>query len=54
MADEPAASPAGQPGLPAAIDTTRPHQARIYDYWLGGPNNFAVDREAALAGPDRA
>ena len=46
MADEPAAGPAQQPGLPAAIDTTRPHQARIYDYWLGGKNNFAVDREA--------
>ena len=47
MADEPAAGPAGRPGLPAAIDTTRPHQARIYDYWLGGTSNFAVDREAA-------
>ena len=47
MADETAAGPAGQPGLPAAIDTTRPHQARIYDYWLGGTTNFAVDREAA-------
>jgi len=23
------------------------HQARIYDYWLGGSNNFAADREAA-------
>ncbi len=29
------------------IDTTRPHQARIYDYWLGGKDNYAVDREAA-------
>ncbi len=46
MADEPAAGPAGQ-GLPAAIDMTRPHQARIYDSWLGGTSNFAVDREAA-------
>jgi trans-aconitate methyltransferase len=32
---------------PAAIDTTVAHQARIYDYWLGGKDNFAVDREAA-------
>ena len=31
----------------AAIDTTVAHQARIYDYWLGGKDNFAVDREAA-------
>jgi S-adenosyl methyltransferase len=23
------------------------HQARVYDYWLGGKDNFAVDREAA-------
>jgi hypothetical protein len=23
------------------------HQARIYDYWLGGKDNFAADREAA-------
>ncbi len=30
-----------------AIDTTVAHQARIYDYWLGGKDNFAVDREAA-------
>ena len=33
--------------LPASIDTTVAHQARIYDYWLGGKDNFAVDREAA-------
>jgi len=30
-----------------AIDTTRAHPARIYDYWLGGKDNFAADREAA-------
>jgi hypothetical protein len=29
------------------IDTTTPHSARIYNYWLGGKDNFAVDREAA-------
>ena len=29
------------------IDTARPHQARVYNYWLGGQDNFAVDREAA-------
>jgi hypothetical protein len=28
------------------IDVTRPSVARIYDYWLGGRDNFAVDREA--------
>jgi hypothetical protein len=33
--------------VPSGIDTTVAHQARIYDYWLGGKDNFAVDREAA-------
>jgi hypothetical protein len=28
-----------------AIDTTRPHPARIWNYWLGGKDNYAVDRE---------
>jgi S-adenosyl methyltransferase len=30
------------------IDTTVPSTARIYDYWLGGHDNFAADRAAAL------
>jgi hypothetical protein len=29
------------------FDTGMPHIARIYDYWLGGKDNFAADREAA-------
>ena len=29
------------------VDASVPHIARIYDYWLGGKNNFAADREAA-------
>ena len=33
----------------AHIDTTRPHPARRYDYWLGGKDNFQADREAAEA-----
>jgi hypothetical protein len=32
--------------LPPMLDTSIAHQARIYDYWLGGKDNFAVDREA--------
>jgi len=28
------------------IDTSVAHPARIYDYWLGGKDNFAADREA--------
>src|SRR5579872_862681 len=30
---------------PAGIDVTRPSVARVYDYWLGGKDNFASDRE---------
>jgi hypothetical protein len=32
---------------PEGIDVNRPSAARIYDYWLGGSHNFAVDREVA-------
>ncbi|RKS71075.1 S-adenosyl methyltransferase [Actinomadura pelletieri DSM 43383] len=33
--------------VPHGIDVTTPHIARIYDYWLGGKDNFAADRAAA-------
>jgi hypothetical protein len=29
------------------IDTSVAHIARVYDYWLGGKDNYAADREAA-------
>ena len=29
------------------IDTSKPHTARMYDYYLGGRDNYQVDREAA-------
>ncbi|MEU5690375.1 SAM-dependent methyltransferase [Actinosynnema sp. NPDC020468] len=29
------------------IDLTKPSAARVYDYYLGGAHNFAVDREMA-------
>ncbi len=32
-----------------AFDTTRPNIARVYDYWLGGKDNFIADRELAAA-----
>jgi hypothetical protein len=32
-------------GVPSSIRTDVPHPARIYDYWLGGKDNFAIDRE---------
>jgi hypothetical protein len=31
------------------IDTSVAHPARRYDYWLGGKDNFAVDRESGDA-----
>ncbi|WP_330178780.1 SAM-dependent methyltransferase [Nocardia sp. NBC_01503] len=31
------------------IDTSKPHPARRYDYWLGGKDNFPADRESADA-----
>ncbi|MFD7921423.1 SAM-dependent methyltransferase [Streptomyces sp. NPDC059740] len=35
-------------GTPAEeIDTSRPHPARMYDYFLGGKDNYEVDRSAA-------
>jgi hypothetical protein len=36
-------------GIAARLDTTTAHSARIYNYWLGGKDNFPVDREAAQA-----
>ncbi|GAB3486227.1 SAM-dependent methyltransferase [Nocardiopsis coralliicola] len=32
---------------PAGVDTTVPSSARLYDYYLGGKNNYEVDRAAA-------
>jgi O-methyltransferase involved in polyketide biosynthesis len=33
--------------LPSELNTKVAHPARLYDYWLGGKDNFAVDRELA-------
>ena len=30
--------------LPPEINTGVAHSARVYDYWLGGKDNFAADR----------
>jgi S-adenosyl methyltransferase len=35
--------------MTAQFDTTKPNSARMYDYWLGGKDNFQADREAAEA-----
>ena len=49
--DAPPQAP-GRPDAPArraqpGFDTSVAHPARVYDYWLGGKDNFAADREAA-------
>jgi hypothetical protein len=43
---EPAVRPTdtNRPG-PHHIDTTRPHPARVYDWFLGGKDNYPVDEE---------
>ena len=40
MTDDAAAGPG------VKLDTTVSHSARIWNYWLGGKDNYAVDREA--------
>jgi hypothetical protein len=58
MTDTSWTNPAAEDGNPATIDlrTDLPHPARIYDYLLGGKDNFAADRaaaeEALRANPD--
>jgi hypothetical protein len=36
------------------IDTSRPHSARVYDYLLGGKDNYLVDQELADSMPEFA
>ncbi|AZS83987.1 SAM-dependent methyltransferase [Streptomyces griseoviridis] len=40
-------APDTAPAGPAPIDTRRPHPARVYDWWLGGKDNYPVDEELA-------
>jgi S-adenosyl methyltransferase len=47
-------SVAGRSTVPSGIDPTVPSTARMYDFWLGGHDNFAADRAAALAVSDAA
>lgn len=32
---------------PLSFDTTIAHPARVYNYWLGGKDNYQADRDAA-------
>ena len=47
-AEEIVATPAEcWPAEPALFDTSTPNIARVYDYWLGGKDNYAADRAEA-------
>jgi hypothetical protein len=41
----PAAGPPAPGPPPSGIDMSVPHSARIWNYWLGGKDNYPVDRE---------
>jgi len=41
--------PPGRGQGPVDFRTDVPHPARVYDYWLGGKDNFAADRAAGEA-----
>lgn len=45
---QPRLSPLSQP----PIDTSRPHPARVYDYFLGGTDNYQADRDFARTLPE--
>ncbi|MFI0352928.1 SAM-dependent methyltransferase [Actinomadura sp. 9N407] len=42
----PAQDPPDDKDLPSKINTEIPHSARIWNYWLGGVDNYEVDRIA--------
>lgn len=40
------------PEAPEGVDIERPSAARVYDWWLGGNQNWAIDREFGKRGLD--
>ena len=58
MTSDDAAGPGEEKRGPLPFDSSVAHQARMYDYVLGGKDNYAADREAVEAGlkawPDMA
>ncbi|MFD3581222.1 SAM-dependent methyltransferase [Streptomyces sp. NPDC058683] len=42
------------PSRESRIDTSRPHPARVYDWLLGGKDNYPVDEEVAAKLPPEA
>ena len=50
MTSDDAAGPGEGKRGPLPFDTSVAHQARMYDYVLGGKDNYAADRAAVEAG----
>jgi O-methyltransferase involved in polyketide biosynthesis len=46
-AGDPPSDPPPARNEPPSFDISRAHPARIYDYWLGGRDNYEADRVAA-------
>jgi S-adenosyl methyltransferase len=46
MADESGPQGSGSRGEPVSFDNSVAHVARVYDYWLGGKDNYPADRAA--------
>jgi hypothetical protein len=44
VSQPPGGGDAGREWAPPGIDTSVPHSARMYDWWIGGKDNFAADR----------
>jgi S-adenosyl methyltransferase len=49
MTTDETAAPGGDKTGPLPFDTAKAHQARMYDYILGGKDNYAADRAAVEA-----
>jgi len=47
MTEHPSQRSQDEAQVEAGLDTRHAHSARVYNYWLGGKDNFAADREAA-------
>ena len=43
MADDRGQEVSGSGAGPVLFDTSVAHVARVYDYWLGGKDNFAAE-----------
>jgi S-adenosyl methyltransferase len=50
MVDTASTDPDSSDPQPVDLRTDRPHPARVYDYLLGGKDNFPADRAAAAQG----